>query len=215
MKKILLLILLILNLYVSTYSFSASISTTNGNGCQNSQNPNSTSAGECGFFTPNSPNTGCIVPLTLNYSVSSMPVYPFQLSVLASLDCNTFWTVGYTNINSDSTGVLQLNNSCLNSPNQKVCLRVCVSLNSFVSGTGYKGMDVYRSCNSDIPDVGNQIGMCIYTNGATNATNVVDQECSNTIKSSGSRLSSMKIFNFPVCSLMTIFITFICIILVN
>ncbi|MBS1592661.1 MAG: hypothetical protein JST07_11205 [Bacteroidetes bacterium] len=211
MKKIILSVLFLLNLYISTYSFSASISTTNGNTCQSS---NSTTAGSCGYFTPNSPNTGCIIPLTLNYSVSGMPVYPFQLSILATVDCNTFWTVGYTNVNSDSTGILQLNNSCLNTPNQKVCLRVCASLNNFVSGTGYKGMDVYKYCNSDIPDVGNQIGMCIYTNNAVNATNVVDQQCSNTIKSAGIQLSSIKFFDIPVCNLMTMVITLICIVLV-
>lgn len=208
MENIFLAALFLLNLYVSTYSFSASISTTNGNGCQSS---NSTTAGSCGYFTPNSPTSGCVIPLTLNYSVSGMPIYPFQLSVLATVDCNTFWTVGYTNINSDSTGILQLNNSCLNTPNQKVCLRVCASLTSFVSGTGYKGMDVYKYCNSDIPDVGNQIGMCIYTNNALNTTNVVDQNCSNTIKSSGVNLNIF--YDWKICNFMTIFVALICIVL--
>lgn len=207
-----LLILLFLNLYTSTYSFAASISTTNGNTCQTS---NFTTAGSCGYFTSQvSPNTGCVIPLTVNYTVSGMPVYPFQLSVLATTDCNTFWTVGYTNINSDAVGTLQLNNSCLNIPNQKVCLRVCASLNSFVFGTGYRGADIYKYCNSDIPDVGNQIGMCIYTNNANNSTNVVDQSCSNSIKSSGIRLSDIKIFDFPVCNFMTILVALICIVLI-
>lgn len=206
-------ILLLFNFYISTYSFAATLATTNGNTCQTS---NFTTAGSCGYFTPNSPNTGCVIPLTLNYSISGMPVYPFQLSVLATVDCNTFWTVGYTNINGEAegTGTLQLNNSCLNTPNQKVCLRVCASLNSFITGTGYKGYDVYKYCNSDIPDVGNQIGMCIYTNNVNNSTNVVDQSCSNSIKSAGTRLSDIKFFDFPVCNFMTIFIALICIVLV-
>lgn len=187
MKYILLLVLL--PYLLSSYSFTGSIINTSPT-CQNTTN---TCGGSCGCYS-NFPTTSCTVPMIVNYTAISIAT-PYQLTLLATTDCNIFWNVGSTTINSDITNGVSQYNSCLNTPNQKVCVRLCITHSSvtFTIGTGYRGIDVYKYCNQVIPDIGNQIGLCINTNTGNstnnvNSTSTVDFVCANTVKSNGSRL---------------------------
>lgn len=149
------------------------------------QNTNSTCGGSCGCYS-NFPNTSCTVPLMVNYTAASITT-PYNLVLLATTDCNIFWNVGSTSVTGDVTNGVAQYNSCLNTPNQKVCVRLCITSNTFTIGTGYSGRDVYKYCNQVIPDIGNQFGLCVNTNGV-NTTSTVDFVCSNTVKNNGNQM---------------------------